>query len=59
MSRAVRSVEKDRCMSVTLFARNPSLMVAEAAMAPSDRRILSTATGQVVPSARSEVLAEP
>lgn len=46
-------------MSVTLFARNPSLMVAEAAMAPSDRWILSTATGQVVPSARSEVLAEP
>ena len=48
--REAASVEKDRCMSSMLSAGSWSLTVVEAAMAPSDRRILNMATGQVAPS---------
>ena len=51
--RAVRSVENDRLMRVTFFAKNRSLRGTEAAMAPSDRRTLSALTEQVSPDWKS------
>ena len=52
----MRSVEKDRCMPLTSLAKKRSLTVADAATEPSDRRILSMITGQVVVSSALVVL---